>query len=335
MPHKESKPLRMVFEDNALMAELCGHHDGHLTQLEKALDIQIVSRGNKIAIFGSLDQAKKAKVVLEDLYELLEEGEEVDSDKVDAALRILDGNMIEDTRPNDVLGKHAMIKTPLKNIAPRTVQQHAYFNALKNNKLVFGVGPAGTGKTYLATAFAVYLLMSKQVKRIILTRPVVEAGESLGFLPGTLEEKIDPYLRPLFDVLNDTVGPEKSKELMESGAIEIAPLAYMRGRTLNHCVMLLDEAQNTTTMQMRMFLTRMGEKSHMIVTGDPTQCDLKPNQVSGLREAMSVLDGVKDIEVVRFKNEDVVRHALVQRIVDAYDQQDRQIDLKLDADYTW
>jgi phosphate starvation-inducible PhoH-like protein len=203
-------------------------------------------------------------------------------------------------------------------------------NALRNNALVFGVGPAGTGKTYLATALAVNMLMSKQVKRIILTRPVVEAGENLGFLPGTLEEKVDPYLRPFFDAMNDMMGAEKVKMLMEQQVIEIAPLAYMRGRTITDAYIMLDEAQNTTSTQMKMFLTRLGENSRMVVTGDPTQIDLKRGVRSGLKDALAVLEGLGEIEVIRFTEADVVRHDLVARIVRAYDERDRQITLRLD-----
>lgn len=341
MPEKQKKPLRLSFEDNGHVLALCGHHDVHIKTIENQLDVEIVLRGNQFAIFGAKEAATMAKIVLEDLYDLLVSGMDVTADEVAAALRVSQGVGVteeagaENVRPNDIIGKASAIHTPLKKITPRSLQQHAYVNALKHSNLVFGVGPAGTGKTFLATAMAVHLLSTKQVKRLILTRPVVEAGENLGFLPGTLEEKIDPYLRPLFDALNDLLGPEKTKEYLESGVIEIAPLAYMRGRTLNQCVMLLDEAQNTTTMQMRMFLTRMGEGSTMIVTGDPSQCDLKTNQTSGLREAISVLDGLKNIEIVKFSDVDVVRHPLVQRIVKAYDERDRQIDMKLDDDYSW
>ena len=332
---KEVKPLRLSFDDNQLLINLCGHHDSNLQILEEYLGVQLIVKGNQLAIFGEPSQTEKAKVVLEDLYELLVKDMTVGANEVTAALRITDGLIDSEKRPNDLIGEKASIQTPLKKITPRTMQQHVYVNALRSSKLVFGAGPAGTGKTFMAMAMAISLLASKQTKKIILTRPVVEAGENLGFLPGTLEEKIDPYLRPLFDALNDMVGPEKSKEYIENGIIEIAPLAYMRGRTLNDCVMLLDEAQNTTPMQMRMFLTRMGEGSRMIVTGDPSQCDLKPGQPSGLREALSVLEGLKDIEVIRFSDIDVVRHALVARVVQAYDEHDRQIGMKIDNRGSW
>ncbi|MFT7144606.1 MAG: phosphate starvation-inducible PhoH-like protein [Alphaproteobacteria bacterium] len=331
----KTKPLRLSFDDNQLLINLCGHHDSNLQQIEEHLAVQLVVRGNQLAIFGDASQAEKAKVVLEDLYELLEKDMTVGASEVNAALRITDGLIDSKKRPNDLIGEKAVINTPLKKITPRTMQQHVYVNALRTSHLVFGAGPAGTGKTFIAMAMAISYLTSKQAKKIILTRPVVEAGESLGFLPGTLEEKIDPYLRPLFDALNDMVGPEKSKEYLESGAIEIAPLAYMRGRTLNDSIMLLDEAQNTTPMQMRMFLTRMGENSRMIVTGDPSQCDLKNGQPSGLRESLGVLEGLKDIDVIRFTDVDVVRHKLVARVVQAYDEHDRQLGMKIDNKGSW
>ncbi|MBI1363485.1 MAG: AAA family ATPase [Proteobacteria bacterium] len=324
------KSLRLEFSDNKLLQELCGRHDGNLILIEERLGVQLVSRGNQLAVFGNPEQAEKAKVILQDLYELLEQGMPVGAPQVDAALRVTDGLINTKVKPAELMSGQAVINTPMKKVAPRTVQQHVYVNALRNTSLVFGVGPAGTGKTYLATAMAVSLLMSKQVKRIILTRPVVEAGENLGFLPGTLEEKVDPYLRPFFDAMNDMLGYEKTKALTEQQVIEIAPLAYMRGRTISDAVMILDEAQNTTSVQMKMFLTRLGENSRMVVTGDPTQTDLKRGVKSGLRDSLNVLEGLADIEVIRFNEADVVRHDLVSRIVRAYDERDRQITMDLD-----
>jgi phosphate starvation-inducible PhoH-like protein len=324
------KSLRLEFADNKLLQELCGRHDSNLVLLEERLGVQLVSRGNQLAIFGNPEQAEKAKIILQDLYELLEQGLPVGAPQVDAALRVTDGLINTKVKPAELMSGQAVINTPMKKVAPRTVQQHVYVNALRNTSLVFGVGPAGTGKTYLATAMAVSMLMSKQVKRIILTRPVVEAGENLGFLPGTLEEKVDPYLRPFFDAMNDMLGYEKTKALTEQQVIEIAPLAYMRGRTISDAAMILDEAQNTTSVQMKMFLTRLGEGSRMIVTGDPTQIDLKRGVKSGLKDALNVLEGLADIEVIRFNEADVVRHDLVSRIVRAYDERDRQITMDLD-----
>lgn len=324
--------VTLSFEDNNLLVELCGRHDANLVHIEERLGVQMITRGNQIAIFGNKDQAEKAKVVLEDLYEILQSGSSVSAPQVDAALRVTDGLLHSPVRPAEVLKGKSVIMTPNKKVAPRSVTQQAYVDALLKNDLVFGVGPAGTGKTYLAAAVAVHMLMSKQVKKIILTRPVIEAGENLGFLPGTLEEKIDPYLRPLFDALHDFLGPEKTKEFMEKDIIEVAPLAYMRGRTISHAFMLLDEGQNTTTTQMKMFLTRLGEGSRMVVTGDLSQVDLKKHVKSGLKESAQVLEGLPDIEVMRFSETDVVRHDLVSRIVQAYDQHERQMQMKLDKD---
>ncbi len=324
------KALRLEFSDNKLLQELCGRHDGNLILIEERLGVQLVSRGNQLAIFGNPEQAEKASVILQDLYELLEQGMPVGAPQVDAALRMTDGLINTKVKPAELMSGQAVINTPMKKVAPRTVQQHVYVNALRNTSLVFGVGPAGTGKTYLATAMAVNLLMTKQVKRIILTRPVVEAGENLGFLPGTLEEKVDPYLRPFFDAMHDMLGYEKTKALTEQQVIEIAPLAYMRGRTISDSAMILDEAQNTTSVQMKMFLTRLGENSRMVVTGDPSQVDLKRGVKSGLRDSLNVLEGLSDIEVIRFNEADVVRHDLVSRIVRAYDERDSQISMDLD-----
>ncbi len=327
--NKNGKPIEVKFSNNALLVELCGRHDLHLQQVEERLGVQLVTRGNQLAIFGPQDQAEKAKMVLEDLYDLLQAGLPIGAPQVDAALRVSDGLLNTRLRPADLMGKDAVITTPRKKISPRSVQQHIYATALKHSDLTFGIGPAGTGKTYLATAVAVEMLANHKIKRIILTRPVVEAGEKLGFLPGTLEEKIDPYLRPFFDALDDMIGRDKVNKYREDGTIEIAPLAYMRGRTLENCVMILDEAQNTTPMQMRMFLTRLGKGSKAIVSGDPSQCDLPPSQKSGLKQSLEVLEGLKGIEVVRFSEADVVRHELVSRIVQAYDERDRQMNLKL------
>lgn len=327
---QEAHAIRLEFDDNRMLQDLCGRHDSHLSQIEDRLGVQVVTRGNQIAIFGNRDQAEKARVVLNDLYELLQNGMPVAAPQVDAALRMSDGLLNTKVSPAEMMGGQSVIVTPGKRIAPRSVQQHVYVNALRTTPLVFGVGPAGTGKTYLATAVAVQMLINKQIKRIILTRPVVEAGENLGFLPGTLEEKVDPYLRPFFDAINDMMGPERTAQLVEQKIIEIAPLAYMRGRTISDSFMILDEAQNTTTVQMKMFLTRMGEGSRMVVTGDPTQVDLKRGQRSGMKDAMGVLEGLDDIEVVRFTEADVVRHNLVSRIVQAYDERDRQLNIRLD-----
>ena len=325
----KEQTVRMKFDDNTLLQELCGRHDSNIVQVEDRLGVQVVVRGNQLAIFGNPDQAEKAKVVLQDLYELLESGMPVAAPQVDAALRMTDGLINTRARPADLMSGQAIIQTPNKKVAPRSVQQHVYANALRAAPLVFGLGSAGTGKTYLATAMAVNMLMNKQVRRIILTRPVVEAGESLGFLPGTLEEKVDPYLRPFFDAMNEFLGPDRVKQLQEQQIIEVAPLAYMRGRTISDSFMILDEAQNTTSVQMKMFLTRLGEGSRMVITGDPSQTDLKRGQKSGLRDALEVLEGLDDIETIRFSEADVVRHDLVSRVVQAYDERDRQLHMHL------
>lgn len=330
-PMPESKPLQLTFSSNQLLADLCGRHDAHLQLIEDTLGVQLVTRGNQLAIFGPPEQAERAKDVLEDLYDLLKNNIPLSPAQVEAALRMSDG-LLGGTQPRlaDAVGGPSTIHTPQTKVMPRSVTQQAYVNALQRSTLVFGVGPAGTGKTFMAAAQAVSLLVSRQVKKLVLTRPVVEAGERLGFLPGTFEEKIDPYLRPLFDALDDTLGREKWTKMREMGQIEIAPLAYMRGRTLHDCVMLLDEAQNTTPVQMKMFLTRLGENSRMFVTGDPTQCDLPRGQRNGLRDALETLEGLRDIEIVKFREADVVRHPLVSTIVTAYAERDRQLHFKMD-----
>ncbi len=321
--------LRLEFSDNNKLQELCGRHDAHIVHIEDRLGVQIVVRGNQIAIFGNVEQAEKAKIILQDLYEIAESGLPITPSQVDAALRMTDGLINTRVRPSDLMSGQAIINTPNKKVSPRSVQQHVYVNALKSCSLVFGIGPAGTGKTYLATALAISMLVSKQVKRIILTRPVVEAGESLGFLPGTLEEKVDPYLRPFFDAMNEMIGQERVKQLQEQNIIEIAPLAYMRGRTLTDAFIMLDEAQNTTAAQMKMFLTRLGEGSRMVISGDPSQVDLKHGQKSGMKDVLEVLEGLDGIEAIRFTEADVVRHQLVSTIVQAYNERDRQINMRL------
>lgn len=324
-----STPLQLTFPDNKLVAELCGRQDANLQLIEDTLGVQLVARGNQLAVFGPADQGLQAKHVLEDLYAMLEAGQSLSPAQVEAALRVAGGLLDVTMRPGDVMTSKT-ISTPLLKVQPRSVVQAKYIAALQSAPLVFGVGPAGTGKTFMAAAQAVQLLTSRQVKKLVLTRPVVEAGEKLGFLPGTFEEKIDPYLRPLFDALDDTLGREKWLKLREGGQIEIAPLAYMRGRTISDSVLLLDEAQNTTPSQMKLFLTRLGEGSRMFVTGDLSQSDLPRGTRNGLKDALDTLEGLRNIEVVKFKETDVVRHPLVSTIVSAYAEKERQITLRLD-----
>ena len=324
-------PRQITFQSNQLLQDLCGRHDVHLQMIEDRLGVQLVTRGNQLAIFGPPVQAEQAQNVLEDLYELLKNGLSLSPAQVDAALRLADGLLNTRLRPADLLNETSSLHTPLLKVLPRSVIQHTYLKALQTAPLVFGLGPAGTGKTFLAVAAAVNLMITKKVSRLVLTRPVLEAGERLGFLPGTFEDKIDPYLRPLFDALDETLGRERWQKMRESGQIEIAPLAYMRGRTIKDSVMILDEAQNTTPMQMKLFLTRLGENSRMFISGDPAQSDLPRGLKNGLKDALDVLEGLRDIEIVRFTAADVVRHPLVSTIVSAYTERDRQIPLKIDG----
>ncbi len=314
-------PLQLEFDDNSLLQMLFGEHDRHLARIEQRLGVRLSSRGNRLAIQGPHSASEAARGALMRLYERLRRGQPVDMGDVDAAVRLASASERED--PRDLFGdEDLVVRTRKRHVNPRTPGQVAYLKTLKTNELVFGIGPAGTGKTYLAVAVAVQMLVEGKVDRIVLSRPAVEAGERLGFLPGDMREKIDPYLRPLYDALYDMMPGDQVMKRMASGEIEIAPLAFMRGRTLANAFVILDEAQNTTAMQMKMFLTRLGENSRMAVTGDLTQIDLPPGARSGLAEALDVLDSVEGIGVVRFTAADVVRHALVARIVAAYDARD-------------
>ncbi|MFM8802251.1 MAG: PhoH family protein [Tagaea sp.] len=313
-----SGPIHLAFDDNRLLSSLFGEHDRHLARIEQLLGVAIASRGNEVRIQGPHSAAEAARDALNALYAKLAKGMPVDLGEVEAAVRF--SNPVNGGAGERELfdAEGLAIATRKRRVAPRTGTQGAYLKALKQNELVFGVGPAGTGKTYLAVAVAVDHLITGKVDRIILSRPAVEAGERLGFLPGDLKEKVDPYLRPLYDALHDMLPPDLVAKRLTSGEIEVAPLAFMRGRTLAHAFAILDEAQNTTPMQMKMFLTRLGEGSRMVVTGDLTQIDLPPGQKSGLAEALDTLDGVPGIGVTRFTGQDVVRHPLVGRIVEAY-----------------
>ncbi|MBB4063811.1 PhoH family protein [Gellertiella hungarica] len=312
----------LTFENNRLASELFGQFDQNLKLLEKHLRIDATARGNSVSITGELMATNQARRALDFLYERLQRGGSVEASDVEGAIRMAvasDDQLTLPTMERKAKLSMAQISTRKKTIAARTPTQDAYMRALERSELVFGVGPAGTGKTYLAVAHAAQLLERGAVDRIILSRPAVEAGERLGFLPGDMKEKVDPYLRPLYDALYDMMPGDKVERAITAGVIEIAPLAFMRGRTLANAAVILDEAQNTTSMQMKMFLTRLGENSRMIITGDPSQVDLPRGVKSGLVEALQILPGIEGISIVRFKDVDVVRHPLVARIVRAYD----------------
>ena len=313
------KRVVIPFEDNRLLPRVLGEFDAHLSLIEDRLGVEAVAHGNVVTITGAPSDADLARLVLEEAYSRIQKGGDIGPGDIDGMIR----HARSEAGPEATVsatGPQAQIATRRKIIKARTPAQSAYMRALDAIDLVFGVGPAGTGKTYLAVAYAAHCLERGIVERIILSRPAVEAGERLGFLPGDMREKVDPYLRPLYDALYDVLPPEKVERDIETGVIEIAPLAFMRGRTLANSFVILDEAQNTTTMQMKMFLTRLGENSKMVVTGDPSQIDLPIGSRSGLEEAVSVLGGVDGIEVCRFANADIVRRDLVARIVDAYDR---------------
>lgn len=310
-----------IYADGVAMVQLLGPQDRLLRMLEKEHpQVQVLVRGNEITLSGAQDAVTSARALVDELLTMTREGHDLAPSDVSSSAQMLrrDGG----PRPSEVLGE-AILSTRGKVIRPKTLGQKEYVDAIEQNTIVFGIGPAGTGKTYLAMAKAVQALQRKEVTRIILTRPAVEAGERLGFLPGTLTDKIDPYLRPLYDALNEMMDPEIVPRLMATGTIEVAPLAYMRGRTLNDSFVVLDEAQNTTPEQMKMFLTRLGFGTRMVVTGDITQVDL-PQGSSGLRLVTRVLDGIDDIHFSRLTSDDVVRHSLVGRIVDAYSEYDEK-----------
>ena len=305
--------LTLEFKRNALLPGLAGNHSRHLVRLEQRLGVKVAMRGNLIAIEGSRDAREQAAGVLQALYERLEAGEEISLADIDAEI----GFAVQETSDSSRRTSSTALRTSTGKVTrPRTAAQGAYIDLMRSNDLVFGLGPAGTGKTYLAAAYGAHLLFERRVERLILARPALEAGERLGFLPGDIREKIDPYLRPLYDALFEVMG-DKCMKLMETGIIEVAPLAFMRGRTLSRAFVILDEAQNCTPAQMKMCLTRLGEESRMVVTGDPSQSDL-PAGPQGLVEAVEYLEGVESVGVARFSDADVVRHALVMRIVAAY-----------------
>ena len=312
---------RIEVSDPKIMVNLLGTKDEILRLVERTLSSDVHVRGNEITITGAPADNATAERLFSELIELIEKGETLTVDSVRRTVAMLEQNTAE--RPAEVLTLNILSRRG-RTIRPKTLGQKRYVDAIDENTIVFGIGPAGTGKTYLAMAKAVQALQAKQVNRIILTRPAVEAGERLGFLPGTLNEKIDPYLRPLYDALHDMLDPETIPRLMQAGTIEVAPLAYMRGRTLNDAFIILDEAQNTTPEQMKMFLTRLGFGSKIVVTGDVTQVDLPGGTTSGLRVVREILQGVEDVHFAELSSSDVVRHRLVAEIVDAYARYDAE-----------
>ena len=299
---------------NEVAAELAGPGDAIMKTLEVALDADVFLRGNVLTLDGADQEVAMARTVISEINDLVRQGHEIAPGTIEAITGALEQHESPSRILEDVVWRHRSLK-----VAPKTVNQKRYVDAIRDNTVTVGIGPAGTGKSFLAVAMAVASLARREVNRIVLTRPAVEAGERLGFLPGDLMAKVDPYLRPLFDALYDMLEPEKVNQHLERGVIEVAPLAFMRGRTLNDSFIILDEAQNTSPEQMKMFLTRLGFNSKMVVTGDVTQIDLPTDQRSGLRIIGDILEGIDDIAFVRFGGEDVVRHKLVQRIVQAYD----------------
>jgi phosphate starvation-inducible protein PhoH and related proteins len=311
---------RQLELENTVAAELAGSEDAVLRVLEEHLDCDVYLRGNVLTLDGDPDAVDSAAAVIKELSELIAQGHEIAPGTIEAVTRALDEHESPARILEDVVWRHRATK-----VAPKTVNQKRYVDSIRNKTITFGIGPAGTGKTFLAVALAAAALSRREVNRIILTRPAVEAGERLGFLPGDLMAKVDPYLRPLFDALHDMLEPDRVSQHLERGVIEVAPLAFMRGRSLNDSFIILDEAQNTSPEQMKMFLTRLGFNSKMVVTGDVTQIDLPREQDSGLLVVGEVLKGVDDIEFIRFGEEDVVRHKLVQRIVAAYNEHTQRL----------
>jgi len=316
----------LEFPDNFLLIDLCGEYDRNLTTIEEKLDVQILRRGNQLAVIGDDDARQEATQVLQALYSRLEAGRTLEPGDLDRELRMAppasaarDGDQIELFKGETA---RVEIKTRKKLVEPRTDAQKAYVQSLFDKELAFGIGPAGTGKTYLAVAVGVNMLISGHVDKIILSRPAVEAGEKLGYLPGDMKDKVDPYMQPLYDALNDFLPGKQSAKMIEEKVIEIAPLAFMRGRTLSNAFVVLDEAQNATTMQMKMFLTRLGEGSRMVITGDRTQIDLPRGVNSGLWDAERLLKSIPKISFNYFTSKDVVRHPLVAAIIEAYEKDD-------------
>lgn len=312
---------KLAFDDPEALQQLCGSNNSRLKLIERTAGAEVHLRGNEITIEGDETATSTAKSAINQLYDMALDGKPLSSDDVVRAVRLLQGNG-QETIAN-VFGETIITPRSGRPIAPKGATQKRYVDMVRQNDIVFAIGPAGTGKTYLAMALAVRALLDKQVRRIILTRPAVEAGERLGFLPGTLEEKVDPYLRPLFDALHDMLDAERLQRLMVENIVEVSPLAFMRGRTLNESFIVLDEAQNTTPAQMKMFLTRMGYGAKVVITGDITQTDLPSGQRSGLRDALDLVRDIRGIGNIEFTDADVVRHPLVAALIRAYDARDR------------
>jgi phosphate starvation-inducible PhoH-like protein len=320
--YKPTRKDKLTFDDPEALQALCGASNARLKLVERTAGVALHLRGNEVTIEGEPDAVDLTRSALEQLYRLALKGQALGSDDVVRAVKMLrdDGS-----QPiGQIFGDTILTPRSGRSISPKGTNQKKYVDAIRGNDIVFGIGPAGTGKTYLAVAMAVRALLDKTVRRIILTRPAVEAGERLGFLPGTLEEKVDPYLRPLLDALHDMLDVDKVQRYMTDSIIEIAPLAFMRGRTLNDCFVILDEAQNTTPEQMKMFLTRLGFGGKAVITGDPSQTDLPRGQRSGLRDALELITDIRGIATVAFDDGDVVRHPLVAALIRAYDARDRE-----------
>ena len=312
----------LTFDDNTLLLNLCGERNANLKLIEEALQAKLNLRGDRITLIGEESEVKLAQRVLEELYGLLSEGYPLYPSDVNHAIQILSGNF--KARLRDIFLDSVYVTSKKRVITPKSLAQKEYIDAIRTYDIVFGIGPAGTGKTYLAMATAVAALNAGEITRVILVRPAVEAGEKLGFLPGDLVEKVNPYVRPLYDALHDMIDFEQTSTLLQRGVIEVAPLAFMRGRTLNDCFVILDEAQNTTREQMKMFLTRLGISSKAVITGDITQIDLPNGTRSGLIETVEILTDVEGLKFVYFTDKDVIRHRLVQDIIKAYERAERK-----------